>query len=322
MQRLTGLKFLYITGKGGVGKSTVAAAVSCALAQQGNRVLLAYEAEALGQGRLLGVQKSPHVQEVLPNLWAVAIEPELSMQEYAESILRSRRVASALFQNQVAKGFLSGVPGLSAWAFLGKAWFYAEPSAQGPEREVNVDTVVVDAPATGDSTDILRVPTIIQDLAPRGRLRRDAELCSEMLHDPQRMAVLPVTLLEELPVTETEELVKVVRQELRMPLGPLIINQTRETLFSEVDRGKLAGWLEDSPAQESCGNLERFISLAARRASAEHQALDLLPRLESLELPQLWLPHLRPEPQGRSGLASLARALAPPASRGYRADRP
>lgn len=320
MQGLEGLRFLYVTGKGGVGKSTIAAALGLQLARSGRKVLLTCEAGAFGRERLLGVRPEIIPKQVCENLYCLAIDADHSMRQYSESILRSRKLVEVLFQTQVAKGFLGGIPGLAAWAFLGKAWSYADERATGLPRELEgVQTVIVDAPATGDGTDVLRTPAIIRELAPKGRFRRDAELCEELLHDPRRSAVVPVTLLEDLPVTETEELLRVVRDDLQMPLGPLVLNQVRSELFSEAQSKLLLQKVnppgEATPAGEA-------IDRGWERARAEEQARNLTLRLESWGLPLLRVPHLRPEPTGLAGLRTLAEALAEAPRRSYRPTDP
>jgi len=312
---LEGLRFLYVTGKGGVGKSTVAAGVAQYLAARGRRVLLVFEHQSLNPQRLLGRNVGLSPQALGPNLFACAIEPETAMQEYARSVLKSARLTEALFHGKVARGFLHGIPGLSAWAFLGKAWYFAEPSLDGPALGApRVDAVVVDGPATGDSTDMLRVPSVIRDVAPRGRLRRDADACYEMLRDPTRTNVLVTTTLEELPVTETESLVRAIRDELALPLGPLLVNQVQENLLSLADRARLLSSAQQPTfASEAEGNrdpVSRVIALARRRARSEAQADLQRARLRALELPLWEIPLLEPEPQGSAGLEAVAAALA------------
>lgn len=319
---LDGLRFLYVTGKGGVGKSTLAAGLAQYLANRGRRVLLVFEHESLGLERLLGQSVGLAPTELGPNFFACGIEPETAMQEYARSVLRSARLTEALFHGKVARGFLHGVPGLSAWAFLGKAWYFAEPNADGPQLGApRVDTVIVDGPATGDSTDMLRVPSVIRDVAPRGRLRRDADACYEMLRDPRRTAVLVTTTLEDLPVTETRALVDVVRRDLSLPLGPLLVNQVQKHLFSPEDRARLVTAGEPTTLDDAvpaASPVDRAIALAGRRARAEANADLQRSRLRDLAL-SLWeIPLLEPEPQGSAGLQALAVALALGSPRSYR----
>jgi len=327
---LDGLRFLYVTGKGGVGKSTLAAGLAAYLAARGRRVLLVFEHESLGHERLLGRAVGLSPIELRPNFFACGIEPETAMQEYARSVLKSARLTEALFHGRVARGFLHGIPGLSAWAFLGKAWYFAEPTPDGPALAApRVDVVVVDGPATGDSTDMLRVPSVIKGVAPRGRLRRDADACYDMLRDPARTAVLVTTTLEELPVTETASLVDVIRNDLGLPLGPLLVNQVEPELFSAEDRARLAP-PDQEPGPDDPGDaaaktdppVERVIALARRRARAESSAASERERLLELDLPLWEIPLLEPEPQGSAGLDALARALALGLPGSYRALDP
>src|SRR6187549_1603702 len=148
IRTLDGLRFLYVTGKGGVGKSTLAAGVATYLAARGRRVLLVFEHGTLGQQRLLGRNVGLAPELLAPNFLACSIEPETSMREYAQSVLKSARLTDALFHAKAARGLLHGIPGLSAWAFLGKAWYFAEPTEDGPALWApDVDTVVVDGPS-------------------------------------------------------------------------------------------------------------------------------------------------------------------------------
>lgn len=330
MQRLEDLRFLFVTGKGGVGKSTVAASLGLWLSSLGRRVLVAFPHGALGQERLWGRRIGSTEQRVRHNLSVVAIEPNESMQEYARAVLHSRALADAVFKSKLARGFLEGVPGLAAWSLLGKAWFYATgggahaPHAPAPP----FDTVIFDGPATGHGTDILRVPQVILDLSPRGRFRDDAAACMEMLKDPQKSAVVPVTLLEDLPVTETEELVQLVRSDLELPLGPVMVNQRIQPLFSESERVRLADRerarmeLPQETLQEEAqgrGNsVERTLSAAGRRAIREQTADQLVDRLKQLNLPLVELPELADRPEGLDSLGPLSEALARGVQGGYR----
>lgn len=314
--KLEGLRFLYVTGKGGVGKSTLAAGLASYLAARGRRVLLVFEHQSHSPERLLGQSVGLSPRSLGPNLFACAIEPEVAMQEYARSVLKSTRLTEALFHGKVARGFLNGIPGLSAWAFLGKAWHFAEPTADGPALGApRVDTVVVDGPATGDSTDMLRLPGVIREVAPRGRLRRDADACYEMLHDRARTNVLVTTTLEDLPVTETIGLVRTIQGDLDLPLGPLLVNQVQENLLSLADRVRLTegGEPADATAEDDERNTDpvsRVIALARRRARSEALADVQRARLRELQLPLCEIPLLSPEPQGSAGLEALAAALA------------
>lgn len=315
MQRLSRLEFIYVTGKGGVGKSTVAAALASALGSRGRRVLLTYASDALGQERLLGRPVRHTPTQIAPGFFAVAVDAEAAMKEYVESILVSRRLTSLVLSNKVAAGFLRGVPGLSAWAFLGKSWFHADPVAHGGRPGPDLfDTVIVDAPATGDGTEMLEVPRVILELSPVGRLRDDAEHCLRQLGDPKRSAALVVTLPDPLVHSETEELVQTLGTRLRVPLAPILCNRVETALFDE----ELAARLERTPLEEGStpGDAEvearaRAVLARARdRAHTEASTRRVKERLAALGFGHFELPEQPEEPRGPSALAALGRILA------------
>ncbi|MCH2110090.1 MAG: hypothetical protein MK135_12245 [Polyangiaceae bacterium] len=318
MNRLVGRRLLYVTGKGGVGKSTVALSIGRYLAEKGQRVLVCAPQGSGGLLRL--IQGAPQQGEpaiaslrdslVSPEaggcLDAMLIDPAEAVRGYIEMVLGSPRVAAALFQPKIAEGFLRGLPGLESWALLGRAWHACR--AGGPDRPAgDYDVAIFDAPATGSGTDILRVPGILSELAPAGRLRSDAVACHTMLVDPLQSAVVPVAILEELPVTETLELITTVREDLKQPLGPLIINRTVPEKLSPAVREKLAG----SAVDDAFGPLQR----EARRESLR---LGYRKRLAACGLPLIELPNLEIPPTNYQNLTPLIEALDQNTGPGYR----
>src|SRR3954468_10902348 len=216
-------RFLFITGKGGVGKTTFSGALAVALAAQGKRVLVAMTHTKERLSAILGTKPiGDTIVEARPNIWAVNLSPELALREYGEMMLKVKAVAKAVFENKYTKTFFRATPGLYEWAMLGKAWFHTtELRSDGSNR---FDVVLLDAPATGHGTDMLRVPKVILDVVPPGVLRRDAEAAWQMFRDPRRSGVLVVTLPEEMPTTETIELCTDIRTELGLPVIGLVIN--------------------------------------------------------------------------------------------------
>ncbi len=231
------LEFVFVTGKGGVGKSTAAEVLALHAANRGKNALIVYPADASGAKKLWSQALHHTPRTVAPQVDAVLINPETAMREYIGSLLKSRKLASLLFHSKVAHGLLTGIPGPSDWAILGRAWAWTHSGTyQLPKGQKRYDLVIVDAPASGDGTGMLRVPQVILDVAPSARFRTDAESCLRSLRDVKKSAIVFVALAEEMVVTETEENIVLVREELRMPLGPLFINQLQARLFSSKDR--------------------------------------------------------------------------------------
>lgn len=295
-------RFLFITGKGGVGKTTVAAALATALARRGKRVLLTLSEAKERVSTLFGVP--PIGTEIVPvaaGICAVRITPEVAMREYGLLVLKSRALYSAVFENKYVKSVFQGVPGLNEWAVLGKAWYHAtEREADGSPR---FDVVLFDAPATGHGIELLRVPKSITELVPPGLLRRDAELAWRMFQDPRQSGVIVVTLPEEMPTNESIELIAALRGELGLPVARIVVNGTLQGLFTPSERAALLRWGPSGPLS----NGQAALAAAARRALREGIQAENLSRLVALGLPLQELPLLYRTAAAPDAVAELSR---------------
>jgi anion-transporting ArsA/GET3 family ATPase len=286
MTALDNLRFLFVTGKGGVGKTTVCAALARRFAQDGRRVLLAVSGSEQRFSTLLGARAiGPTISEVAPRISAVLLKPEVAFREYGTLVLKSERLANALFDNKYVQGFLRGAPGLKEWAMLGKAWYHAiEGLESGAPR---FDVVLFDAPATGHALDMLRVPRVILEVSPPGVMRNDAQRAWTFFRDPNQSGVIVVTLPEEMPTNETIELVTAVRGELGMPLAALAINGLLPRLFDDAGQLELGRLEHDVPVADAAG---RALESAVRRALRERVQQQSLSRLHALGLREIKLP--------------------------------
>ena len=160
MSDLLDKRLVLVLGKGGVGRSTVAAAIAAAAAKRGRRTLL-FQANASDRfGDLLGggtvVQTSP--TRLRDNLYAVNTNPSVALEEYGLMILKFRRVYRMVFENRVTKYFLRAIPGLDEYSILGKAWYHTTEQDSG---RPSWDNVVFDMPASGHTLSMLRIPRAI-----------------------------------------------------------------------------------------------------------------------------------------------------------------
>jgi anion-transporting ArsA/GET3 family ATPase len=302
-----GHRFLFVVGKGGVGKTTVGTALALAAATRGKRVLLAMCNAKERVSALLGVPPiGTHNVTVLPNLDVVNMVPRAALEEYGLMVLRSKTLFKAVFENNVVSALLRGTPGIEAWSMLGKAYFHTKETL--PDGRPRYDLVIVDAPATGHGLEMLRVPKIITDVAPPGLLRREAEEAVALFRDPERSGVVVVTLAEEMPVQETLELHGILRTELVLPVKLLVVNQVLPRLFQPSERATVEG-LADAVSE---GSPLRPLAVAARaRAAREQIQEESLERL-SKKLPGLarvTLPLLFSAQIGRAQVQSLAEAF-------------
>jgi anion-transporting ArsA/GET3 family ATPase len=301
------LKFVFVVGKGGVGKTAVSGALALAAAAQGQRVLVAM---CNAKDRLSYMLETgpigPHIQTLMPRIEAVNMEPGAALEEYGLLVLRVRALYKVVFENRFVSAFLRGTPGIDAWAMLGKAQYHAREKE--PDGRDRYDLVIVDAPATGHGLDLLRVPRVIMDVAPPGLLRREAEQANELFQDPERSGVLLVTLPEDMPSTETVELYGVVHNELNLPVCGLVVNQTLQRLFSDLEHRQL----RDLQARLPQGSpLQPLAALSYARAEREQLQKTCMLRLAA-EIPtrQVQLPLTLEGDFRRREMESLAALLA------------
>jgi anion-transporting ArsA/GET3 family ATPase len=297
-------RFVAVIGKGGTGKTTVAGALAVLASQRGKRVLVAMAQAKERLSSMLETQfVSNDVQNIFGTIDAVNMDPDAALEEYGMMVLKVRALYKAVMDNRVVKGFLRALPGMDAWSMLGKALYHARENEDGASR---YDLVILDAPATGHGLQMLRVPQVICEVAPPGLLRREAEQGLELLRDPKATGVVVVTIPEEMPTAETEELVANVRNDLRMPIAAMVMNQVLTPLFDgrhEAAR-KAANALIDVPAFAPLGEATR-----TRVAREEIQRV-MIERLGALGLPRVTLPALAVERVRRSQMQTLAKALA------------
>lgn len=307
MPDLFDLDFLFVTGKGGVGKTTVSAALAIAAARRGKRVLVAMCNAKERLSYLLEVDAiGPRNQRVLDGIDAVNMTPAIALEEYGMMVLKVRSLYKAVFENRFVSAVLRGTPGIEAWSMLGKAYFHAHERLETGQRRY--DLVIVDGPATGHALDMLRVPQVICEVAPPGLLRNEAENALALMRDEKRAAAVLVTLPEDMPANETIELHHALTREIRMPVGRLVINSVLAKLWKPEERAAIA----QLPDKLDRGSPAHVLALAGRqralREALQQEAIarlrSALPDLPRTVLPMLYVPEFR-----RSAIDSLAEAF-------------
>jgi len=293
-----------VTGKGGVGKSTVSAALALVAARAGKRVLVCeVNASQERVAPLLGAPPAGTViREARPGISTVNVTPPEAMREYGLMVLKFRTIYEAVFENRLVRYFLRAVPALAELVVLGKILNEVRLEDRGRPRW---DLVVVDAPATGHAVQLLRVPSALLDTVPPGPLRRDAEWMQAMLVDPARTALAIVTLPEEMPVNEAIELDQQVRGLLGIHREALFVNAMPESRFSPAEEVRLEALAR---AADPLGAAARAARLQALRAG---QARRYLARARAaLDLPTAVLPLLPLATWGPEAVERIAASIA------------
>lgn len=303
-------RFTIFTGKGGVGKSTLATAVALAAARSGKRTLLIqFTAHDMAGGLLEGPEVGDEVVELAPNLYAVKPSSAAAMREYVALILGSggKMAYRLVFENQLIKRFLRAIPGLNELLLLGKA-FNHERERDGRGRPV-WDRIILDAPATGHSVYLFQIPFVIRDAVSTGLMAREVRDMVSLLQDPQRTVLHLVTLPEEMPVNETLQLRDQLTDTMRIPLGVVIANGVFPRLYDDDERQALEALRKALP--EDGDVLDRLVAAGTfriERCGLQHSYLDRL--RNELKLPLLEVPYYFVPSLGRDVIEDIAERVS------------
>jgi anion-transporting ArsA/GET3 family ATPase len=233
-------RMLFVTGKGGVGKTTVAAALGLVAARAGKRTIVAEVARRGDVASAFDRDGSAPFEEIelAPNLFHISIDPQDALGEYLRDQLPRGPVADLLARSRVFGLLAAATPGMRELLTVGKLWELAQLDRRTPGADA-YDLVVVDAPATGHGVAVLTAPRTFAAAAGTGPVARQGRKIDEMLADPQRTAVVAVARAEELAVTETGELRTSLRQSMGLPIERVIANALDPDRFDDDEAAQL-----------------------------------------------------------------------------------
>ncbi|MFY9265059.1 MAG: ArsA family ATPase [Solirubrobacterales bacterium] len=293
-------RLIFVTGKGGVGKTTIAAALGLTAAQAGLRTIIC-ELDARERiGQLFDVTTRGFEEvELAPGLHAIAIDPRHAIEEYLMIQIKVRPIYDMLFKNRVFDYFAAATPGLAELVTIGKVWELAQKDRL-TKGASGYDLVIVDAPATGHGLAMLEAPDTFRRIARVGPIHRQATHIQRFLHDPGLTAVLAVATADEMPVNETIELRAALRDRIGLDIDLAIVNALEPRFFDAEDVAKLR-------AAERSAPVEAALLQSGR---AERQQGQLKRLTEELGSPNITLPFLYEKSLGRNELAVLADLLA------------
>ena len=239
-QKISNQRFISICGKGGVGRSTLTAALAKEAARNGKKTLVAEFNTTGDLGEKLGHDKLGHkVTQLEENLFGVNLLPSQCLKEYALMILKSKLIYKVVFENNLVRYFLRFMPGLSELVMLGKVYFHEkEKNSDGSPK---YDIIFLDLPATGHGLSLFAVPDLISKSVPVGLMKNEADSMVKLTTDTERSAAIIVSIPEELVIEETFELYKGLMNS-KVPVKAILINQIshfeKTDLLTAIKKGK------------------------------------------------------------------------------------
>jgi anion-transporting ArsA/GET3 family ATPase len=233
-------RLLVVTGKGGVGKTTVAAALGLVAARAGMRTIVAEVARRGDVASAFDREGSAPFEEVelAPGLFHISIDPQDALEEYLRDQLPRGPLADLLARSRVFGLLAAATPGMRELLTVGKLWELAQLDRRTPGADP-YDLVVVDAPATGHGVAVLTSPRTFAAAAGTGPVARQGRKIDATLSDPAQTAVVAVARAEELAVTETGELRTSLRASLGLPVERVVANALDPDRFDDAEVASL-----------------------------------------------------------------------------------
>jgi anion-transporting ArsA/GET3 family ATPase len=295
-------RLVFVTGKGGVGKSTVSLALGLAAAERGKRTIVCEVGAQEHASRVLNrAEIGFHEVELQDNLWSISIDPDESMREYLLLQLKVRAMGDILTRSRIFTYLAAATPGLKELVTIGKIWELAQPERR-VKKAREYDLVIVDSPATGHGIGFLETPRTFASIARVGPIHAQAKALDRYLTDQERTAAAIVALPEEMPVNESGLLERELTENVGMAVERVYMNGVYPQRFTDPDAERLGAL--PGGVGEGARAAGRAAVSEHRRANNQREQLERLRELVSAPvrtLPFIFEPELGPE-----GLRALA----------------
>ena len=293
MPELLDKRLVIVTGKGGVGKSTVALAMGLAAAAEGRRTIVCEVSAQEHTSHVFNrAEVGFHEVEMTENLWAISIDPDQALREYLLLQLKVRAMRDLLYRSRIFGYLAAATPGLRELVTIGKIWEVALPDRK-VKKGRKYDLVIVDAPATGHGVAFLQTPRTFANVARVGPIKAQAEALETFLVNHRKTGVAIVALPEEMPVNESAALEQTLAEDVGVAVDRVYMNALYPERFSKDEAEGL-----ESVAETGNGAIRAACRAAIserRRAVAQREQLARLAELVNAPvrtLPFMFKPEL------------------------------
>ena len=299
-------RLVFVTGKGGVGKTTVAIALGLRAAAAGKRTIVCEVSAQENASRFFGhTEVGFHETEMAKNLWSISIDPEDAMREYVLLQLKVRAMRDLLFRSRIFTYLAAATPGLKELVTIGKIWELAQLDRK-VKKGRKYDLVIVDAPATGHGVGFLQAPRTFASIARVGPIHTQARRLDALITDHDETGTAIVALPEEMPINESASLEHDLRHEIGIAVDRVYLNGLYPERFSKYDAERLTELAEGENGSPRA---------AARAALSEHnrarsQRAQLARLRRRVEAPVKTLPFLFEPELGVPAVTELAKRLS------------
>jgi anion-transporting ArsA/GET3 family ATPase len=276
-------RLIFVTGKGGVGKSTVALALGLVAARRGLRTIVAELAGSRLQRAFDHDERRFEEVELRPGLFTIAIDPERAMEEYLR--VKIGPVGQALGHSRLFQVLAMATPGMRELLSVGKVWELAQLERR-TRAAAPYDLVVVDAPATGHGVGVLRTPRTFAEIAKVGPIAHQGGVIAATIADRSFTAIVAVSTPEEMPVNETLALSEALAAD-GLGLDAIVLNARYPDRFTAAEAGAIAGALATVTAPAERAALRASTSELVRAATQGTQEARLR---DALATPIVTLP--------------------------------
>jgi anion-transporting ArsA/GET3 family ATPase len=268
-------RLVFVTGKGGVGKTTVASCLARVAARRGKRVIVC---------EVAADERGHDEVEVAPGIHSIAVDPEHAMREYLTDQVGGA-LSKVMTASRIFTYLAAAAPGLRELLTIGKVW----DLAQLDERRTGdtpYDLVILDAPATGHALGMLRTPRTFRDVARVGPISRQAGKIDAFLTDPNLTGIVAVAAPEEMPVNETIDFIEALGDEMHVKPDAVVVNGVYPERFRDAEVAAIEAVGVDAPP------LRAALSSARRARHHRNQVRRLRRRAPAITLPFLFQPTL------------------------------